>query len=254
MSVTEAMLAVCPRARMQHTPRMAQSGSRTRQAQAGMSLIEMMIALLLGLIVVAAVYNMYTGTMRSSRFTNGLQSMQENGRTGVSVLQKGFRLAGYSPATRVTGFELDPAQVDVNTVVVRLNQAFDCNGQSTAASGGVAVNTYSHDADAEQIRCRGNSALASDMPIVDGVEQFRVLYGIDMDADDVPESYVPFGHVDLTAERIAALRFALLVSSGTAIRSRPLAEQHVVLDAAYDTNDRVVRSVFSSTVKLRNRR
>lgn len=231
-----------------------QACARALPGQSGMSLIEMMIAMLLGLIVIAAVYNMYTGTMRSSRFTNGLQSMQENGRSGVAVLQKGFRLAGYSPATRVTGFELDPAQVDANTVVVRLNQAFDCNGQSTAGSGGVAVNTYSHDENAEQIICRGNSSLATDMPIVDGVEQFRVLYGIDMDADDVPERYVPFGHADLTAERIAALRFAMLVSSGTAIRSRPVAEQHVVLDATFDTYDRVARSVFSSTVKLRNRR
>ena len=53
---------------------------------------------------------------------------------------------------------------------------------------------------------------------------------------------------------IAALRFALLVNSGTSIRSRVRNETHVVLDQEVTSNDRFAREVFTTTVKLRNRR
>ena len=229
------------------------SGARETMArQRGMSLVELMIAMLLGLIVVAAVYNMYTGTTRSARFTAGLQSMQENGRFGVSVLQRGLRLAGYSPATPLGAIDIDEG--DERTIVVRLRQAHDCNGQPTSGSDGIAVNTYAHDPDADVITCTGNAPGATAMQIVEGVEGFRVLYGIDTDDDDVPEAYVSHDDTRLVAERIAALRFALLIGSGEPIRTRARPESHVLLDQIVETNDRVARTVFASTVKLRNRR
>ena len=224
-----------------------------------MSLVETMITLVLGLIVVAAVYNMYAGTTRSSRFTSGLQSMQENGRFGVSVLQRGFRLAGYSPTTRVAPLVFGPDGIDERTVVVRLNQAQDCNGASTAAADGVAINTYRHRPDDAPgrgtITCEGSGADATEMVLVEGVEAFRVLYGLDEDEDDVPERYVPHTEVGAAnAGTVAALRFALLVTSGEPIRTRDKDETHVLLDTTVGTNDRIARSVFASTVKLRNRR
>ena len=233
-------------------PRSLRSRHAVRAAQRGLSLVELMIAVLLGLVIIAAVYNMYTGTVRSSRFTSGLQSMQENGRFGVSVLQKGFRLAGYSPANPLEAF--DVAASGPGRVVVRLRQAYDCNGRSTAATDGIAVNTYEHDAAARRIVCTGNSADASAMPIVEDVDGFRVLYGIDDDDDDVPERFEPHS-ATLDARRIAALRFALLVSSDGPIRTAAVAEKHVLLDQVIDEyDDRVARTVFASTVKLRNRR
>ena len=227
--------------------------------QRGMSLVETMITLVLGLIVVAAVYNMYAGTTRSSRFTSGLQSMQENGRFGVSVLQRGFRLAGYSPATRVAPLAFGDGGIDDTTVVVRLNQARDCNGKSTAGAGGVAVNTYRHRPDPEPgrgtITCEGSGTGADEMVLVENVEAFRVLYGIDEDDDDVPERYVPHTEVGPADENaVTALRFALLVTSGDPIRTRGRSEAHVLLDTVVDSDDRIARSVFASTVKLRNRR
>ena len=222
----------------------------SRSRQRGLSLVELMIAMLLGLIVIAGVYNMYTGTRHSARFTEGLQHMQENGRFGVSVLQRGLRLAGYSPAAALGA--LDIAAGGESRIVVQLHQSHDCNGAPTAADG-IAVNTYAHDAAASTITCTGNAAGAAPMPIVEGVEGFRVLYGLDEDGDDVPERYVPHDPA-LVPNRIAALRFALLVGSGAPIRTRDVKESYVLLDRVVEREDRVARTVFTSTVKLRNRR
>ena len=227
------------------------SNTDGRKYQSGLSLVELLIGMLLGLVVVSAVFNMYTGSTRSSRFTEGLQSMQENGRYGISVLQQGLRLAGY---TTDTPFDpIDISAGDAATVVIQLQQSFDCNGQDTAPVGGIAINTYRLDAANQLITCEGNSAGATVMPIIEGVDGFRVLYGIDADDDDVPEQYIPY---DATIESgdVSSLRFALLVNSGQPIRSKKVSETYVLLDTEVTTDDRFARNVFGSTIKFRNRR
>jgi type IV pilus assembly protein PilW len=220
--------------------------------QAGLSLIELMITLVLGLIIVAAVFNMYTGNSHSARFTEGLQTMQENGRYGVSVLQRGLRLAGYSPDGYIEAFDIDAS--GATSIAIRSQQPYDCNGMDTTATDGLAVNVYRHDALNNQLTCQSTQA-AAPMVIVEGVEAFRLLYGIDTDGDDdtaEPQSYIPYDDTINPAE-VVALRFALLVNSEKPIRSRNVKEDFVVLDEVVSRDDRIAREVFSSTVKLRNR-
>jgi type IV pilus assembly protein PilW len=229
---------------------------RSLRDQRGLSLVELMIGTVLGLIIIAAVFNVYSGNSRSSRFTEGLQAMQENGRYGVSVLQQSFRLAGYSPGTALDEQKLNAIDMDESsdtTIVVQSQQQYDCNGSLTSDEGGIAINTYTLNSDTQQITCEGNVGQLV-MPVVDGVEEFRVLYGVDEDGDPTtmtPQSYVPYDN-SLRSEDIVALRFALLVNSGKPIRSRNIAETFVVLDKEVDKEDRLAREVFTSTVLLRN--
>jgi len=219
--------------------------------QRGLSLIELMIGMVLGLIVISAVFNMYVGSTRSSQFSEGLQSMQENGRFGIGVLRRGFRLAGYSPGMPVAPLKIASSGVD--TVVVQQLREYDCNGEKTTTSSGIAVNTYAFDAGRNEITCTGNSANARAMPIVEDVDGFRVLYGLDTDNDKVPERFVGWS-ADINPGQVSALRIALLVNSGKPIRSRNVSESHVLFDQEIDTEDRYARYVFTSTIKLRNRR
>ncbi len=229
------------------------STRKSLRGQRGFTIIEMMIALILGLIVVSAVVNMYVGSTRSATFTRGLQTMQENGRYGVSVLQRGFRLAGYSPEdSLVVPVNISNSSDDAVTVVMR--RSFDCNGNNTASapSPGFAENTYAFNATDGTITCEGNTTAAVPMTIVEGVDSFRVLYGLDTDDDSVPERFVEYSS-DIPERQIVALRFGMLVNSGIAIRNRASNEQYVVFDTVIDKNDRFARHVFSSTVLLRNR-
>lgn len=229
----------------------------TQRRQQGLSLIELMISLVVGLILIAAVFNMYTGNIRSARFTEGLQAIQENGRYGVSTLQNGFRLAGFSPLSGAAG-EIDAfdfANSDEDTLAIQSFQPYDCNGLATTATGGLAVNTYALNTTTNELTCLGNQTGSTAMPIVEGVERFRVLYGMDEDGDPdtcEPQRYVPFDAA-LDPAEVVALRFAMLVNSGSSIRSRSSSETFVVLDESVTgANDRFVREVFSGTVLLRN--
>ena len=214
-----------------------------------------MIALVLGLIVVAAVFNVYAGAARSQRFTTGLMAMQESGRFGLSALQRGLRLAGFSER-----LDFDPfvwadggrGADDSERIVVRTEAPFDCAGVDTAATGGVAENAYEHDRARGVVTCAGNGGLPG--VLVENVDEMRVLYGTDGDGDGVPERFVAHADVASPAD-VVALRVGLLVNSGEgAVRSRNLSRAYAVLDTVTDPfDDRTLREVFTTTVRLRNR-
>ncbi len=215
--------------------------------QSGYSLVELMIALVLGLIVISAVFNTYVGSTRSSRFTEGVQQMQENGRFGIATLQRGVRLAGYSELGDVDPFDIPNS--DFNKIVVRSQQALDCTGASTAADGGIAINTYEL-SNNETITCTGNDGVTA-MELVEGVEAMNVLWGIDTDDNKVPERYVPYA-ANINTSEVVALRVALLVNSGEEIRSRRSEETHVLFDREVTTDNKKAYNVFTSTILLRN--
>ena len=226
-------------------------------SERGLSLVELMVSIVVGLILIAAVFNMYTGSVRSARYTEGFQAIQENGRYGVIALRNGLHLAGYSPVGGVSR-EIDAFDMDNSSttqLVVQTRQPFDCNGLSTDATDGLAVNTYQLNTDTNELTCTGNQAGSAAMTVVEGVEAFRVLYGVDQDGDDdtcEPQRYIPYKSTIDSAD-VVALRFAMLVNSGKPIRTKSVSQDVVVLDAALTTpNDRFVRGVFSGTVLLRN--
>jgi len=222
--------------------------SPPRRTQSGLTLVELLIAMLLGLIVISAVANTYVGSTRSARFSKGLAYLQENGRYGITTMQRGIRLAGYSPDGDLEPFDI--ANSSSTKVAVRVTDVFDCNGVSTENSGGIAVNTYAHNAADKTITCTGSEGAVA-MPVVEGVDAMRLLWGVDADDDDVPDNYIV--HTDtINPDLVVALRVAILVNSGELIRSRKGEEKHVLFDQEVVTNDKIARNVFSSTVMLRN--
>jgi type IV pilus assembly protein PilW len=61
----------------------------------GFSLVELMIAMTIGFIVVAAVGYVYLSSRQSFRLTDSMSRMQENGRLAIETLARNVRMAGY---------------------------------------------------------------------------------------------------------------------------------------------------------------
>ncbi|SEO72927.1 PilW family protein [Aquisalimonas asiatica] len=78
--------------------------SRTK----GVSLIELMVAMLIGLILMAGVVQIYLGTTATNRAQEGLSRVQENARFAMEVLTRNIRMGGHSLCTgQQTVSELD---------------------------------------------------------------------------------------------------------------------------------------------------
>ncbi|MEW5824861.1 MAG: prepilin-type N-terminal cleavage/methylation domain-containing protein [Pseudomonadota bacterium] len=69
-------------------------GSRS---QWGFTLIELMIAMTLGLLLVLGVINLFMANSRANKLTEGLAMVQENARTGLEMMMRDIREAGSTP-------------------------------------------------------------------------------------------------------------------------------------------------------------
>lgn len=68
----------------------------TRHAQRGFTLVELMIAMLLGLILSAGVIQIFISSKQSYRMQDGLARMQENARFSMDFLTREIRMAGFT--------------------------------------------------------------------------------------------------------------------------------------------------------------
>lgn len=146
-----------------------QTGRRT--AQAGLSLIELMISLLIGLIVVGAVLVTYLNSGVSSRNTQALSQMAEDASVALNVLRTHVAMAGYSRPTGVTtGANRVFTRAQSQAAVFGCDAAFDDLSKdigtiACAAEGSDSI-AVSYEADAgnsitnasdEPLDCLGNS-------------------------------------------------------------------------------------------------
>lgn len=68
---------------------------RSRTAQRGLSMIELMVALLLGTILTATVLQMFLGSRTTYAMQSALSTMQENARFAIDLMARDLRIAGY---------------------------------------------------------------------------------------------------------------------------------------------------------------
>ncbi len=84
--------------------RMTQSiNLRSRPAQSGVSLIELMIALLIGSLIALGLVQIFGASSATSKMTEGLSRVQENGRFASQFLQRQLRMVGFMGCGSDTG-------------------------------------------------------------------------------------------------------------------------------------------------------
>ncbi len=221
-----------------------------KHRQQGISLIELMIALVLGLLIVSAVFNVFVGSVTTAAYRDGVLAMQQNGHFGIKTLKDGIQAAGFSRDFPIDPFDMDAS--NTNQLVVRLEAPQDCNGGDTTPMGGIAENTYRFDAANSRITCRGNSNGAQEMMLVSGVDQFRYLFGVDVDFDGFVDRYVRYTPT-LNQLTVLSVRVGILVNSVTPIKKTASRKVFAILDRAVRIRDKLSRQVFTGTIVLKNR-
>lgn len=93
---------------------------KTKRHQQGFTLIEIMIAMILGLFLTAGLIQIFQGSKKSYSFTEELARMQENGRYALDLLAYDIRMIGYQgcadPETVVTNVIADPRPASSTSV------------------------------------------------------------------------------------------------------------------------------------------
>ena len=218
-----------------------QAGPNARQR--GVTLVEMMLAMVVGIFLMGAVLMVFDRTKQAYRYQNGLAEVQEQGRFAIAFLTQSLRVAGIPGDNPPPGNKIQGTDGATDTVTIRLRDNLDCQD---AATGGVAVNRIR--INAGNLECSGDG-ITWDI-YVQNVEDMQVLYGEDLDADGVANRYVTATQAPIWANVVTA-RVSLLARSTDFAAVRR--EDHVNLNgntvAALDNR---LRRTFSTTITLRN--
>ena len=65
------------------------------RSQAGLSLVELMVAMTLGLLLLSGMIAVFSGNQRSAELNTAMANLQESARFALSRMSKDMRLAGH---------------------------------------------------------------------------------------------------------------------------------------------------------------
>ena len=231
----------------------------------GFSLVELMVAMLLGLLITGAALQLFLANQQSFALQQTLSRVQEDGQLFVRYLREDLRRAGLEmDAVTALTDEKGIRFATVGTVpgsangndYDRLTLAYhgmsDCEGSAVTILSEV-VNTYFVNNDGKLI-CKGNLTGGNGVVLLDGVEAFELLYGIDENQDGYANvsRYVEAGNQG--SFPVVAVRFSLLLKeeSNSLPQSDGSRKFYVLTKTVSEPEDRSIRRIFMSTVKMRN--
>ncbi len=244
----------------------------------GLSLVELMVALLLGSIIAAAATQLFLVNSQTNNLRSGLAFVQDQGRFAFSYISRDLMQAGFSDSgalltpfvfvnTTVPGGEVsgDDSTNNNDVLVMQVDGGRDCIGNiftgvkvyEVNADNGLLCKTRAYD------EATDTWSVDSEV-VVEGVMAFQVLYGIDTDSLGDPgygaaDFYSSASNVVPATDRIVTVRYGLLIASDRSVTSdTAFAPANVrVLDQNYGQadiplNDGRAYRVYTSTVGMRN--
>lgn len=159
--------------------------------QCGLTLVEIMVAMTIGLLILLAVTSVYVGSRHTFRTQEDNARLQETGRYAIEMIGRGVRRAGFHDLSMTTDLPTtfsgtaiagtDAATPASDTLIVQ----YDLMPGETDCAGAIPVpnpvtEVYSRAGD--QLQCNG-AALVSD------IEDVQIIYGMDTNGDQSVDQY-----------------------------------------------------------------
>lgn len=240
----------------------------------GVSLIELMVGIAIGMLIVVAAIGTMLYTRASSTTIGDSARLHQDAATAFRIIGETVRQTGARRLNDAGGktVEFNPNFTGLTTTVVitisgtdgattptiaadTLRIAYDsdsvvdvtdCLGSIAGGSVNNVTNTF--EVSAGNLRCNGNAASTTAQPLIQSVEDFQVWYGI----RDVTESlrYVSASDIpDWSLARVETVMVCLRLSGET--RSNPTAASVGCSGEAVAADGRI-RRVFTRVFNLRN--
>jgi len=269
-----------------------QYASSSNQRQEGFSLVEVLVALMISLFLIAGVIQLFIGSKQSYRFYDALSRIQENGRFALEAISGDIRMADYRPTPIPENPNPPPNKYSLPTTPIGRGSANEndiliqwldpcppspalCTPRACPAADGICSRRYfvgPRTAGSTAPTCpsaatsllvdRGDGA--GPQELIEGVQAIQVLYGIcdtDTDGDALMDTVTPpYRNAKAVTDsgkwlNVCSVRINLLVVS---LENNIVATPQTILFPAetatvFPVNDRCLRQAFSTTVRIRNR-
>ena len=130
----------------------------------GFTLIEMLIAMAIGAVMMAAIVDTFVTQRKSYDLQEQIAEMTQNARIGMDMLNREIRMAGYNPA----GAAFDAIPYDTT----KLERRSDLNGDGDAGGDGETI-AYFYDSETRQIIREANGV---QQPLAENITDFAFNY------------------------------------------------------------------------------
>lgn len=252
---------------------------KTRQS--GFTLVEFMIAGVIGLIILSGVLSLLVNTQQTFTLQRGVADVQDSGRFALHILKSDIERAGFGRETPLPsniailrGGEnatQDGCNAGANgapnsdCLVIQYDGNRDCTGEQVNGAEigqmGRVTNRYFlrlRPADpADNVRlgelvCQSGGR---ERVLLDNVEDFQILYGLDGpdDADNAPDRYQAEG-VAFAGNDVVAVRVGFIIASEANIldqaRTYSAAQLDLFNTGGMTRTDRRIRRRYSQTISL----
>ncbi len=239
--------------------------------QTGLSLIEIMIALLIGAFLIGGVLQIFISSKQTYRMQQNLSRLQENGRFAMGFLAADIRMAGYwgclspsRPNTDVAGTDNNAVSgdnIDNGTDTITLKGAFVLTPTGTCGTP-VNISAAYYTDTSSTITYKINTGIlqqntnGQNNDLIEGIDNMQILYGVDTDSDGTfgygtPNYYVPASSVT-NMNQVISIRISLLAATlDDNLTTQPV--PYIYNGTTTTPTDRKIRRVLTSTIALRNR-
>ena len=230
--------------------------------QKAFTLIELMVAITIGLILIAGLTYLFLGMKRSTETQSAITDLQENGRFALYFLSNDIQNAGWadvevsgygiytSPAIKFGGSTTDGGSASSSDrITIRYASDEDCVGGATT---GIAENTYF--VEDNQLKCTGSSG--STQPLISNIDVLHFWYGVDTDGNSSPNKFVRANELATgEQESIAAVKMVLVLSSEDNVHQTAQVQSYNIIGeaGAFSPEDRKLRKIFTTTVTIPNK-
>lgn len=249
--------------------------SLSTRYQYGFSLVEILVALILSLLLVAGVIQLFIGSKQTYRFHDAASRLQENGRLALDAMAIDIRMADYrpQPLPPIPPNQLPqiPVGSNGNDITLQWLDPLQCTPANGVCSQNYSIGPRpvgspvpACPSAATSLRLNRNGGGAQEF--VEGVESMQILYGVcntDADGDGrndsvtTPPGYINAATVTVNNQwlNVCSVRIHLLLVS---LENNIVTQPQTVFfpadtNAVWPVNDRCLRQAFSTTVAIRNR-
>ena len=234
--------------------------------QKGFTLVEMMVAIVIGLLLIAGTLSVFLSTKQGYRMTSGMSLMQATGRATLDLLTREIMISGFPQEdvidTFVSALSSDGGGGSSDTFTVHYRTTVDCLGNAApvyADGQQYAKNQYFVQGGNLmcQPRAEDDSAIGAAAVVVAGIENLQILYGEDNDpTDGIPNAtrYVTAGNVADWANLVSA-KIGIVVNSQSVIATTDDTASFSLIGQTANAaaGDRLRRRAYSTTTVIRNR-
>ena len=261
------------------------------QQQRGVTLVELMVSLVIGLIIMVGVTQIFVANRETYSIQESLGKLQENGQYAINFLVRELRQTGYypNPYGSVTGTKTAHEQLafgavlpisgiegggsaDDTLITAYYTTTADCIGDAPTGGATAAQAITPTALSAAGVPVPGIPAAiainrfnitngASGRPslfcngveIAEGIESLQIRYGEDTDNDGFVDTYSTFDQVgDMTTVMI--VQVAILAATVREPNREPDIKTYSLFGTIIDpVDDGRIRRVYSATIRLRNR-